>query len=203
MELGFSVEIVEKLEEQGRWPDLTRLERFRPDALKACAWMLAHDVPHRDICAALKPFSPCTVQAVADHPVYGISVVTQKARLTAQMKLAFRLGIEAKLKDAQDGKLSIFDLKLLWEMIQISEGGVTQRTEVVESPEAAEYRAWLEQTRQQMRDVSPPPPGMVSEAEILPAVRHEAAPLLPPSSSGVPLSTQYTPEDSQSSDYDS
>jgi len=173
-ELGFDVVFVERLEREGRWPDLTRLQALRPDALKACAWMLAHDVPHREICEALKPFSPCTVQAVANHPVYGLSVVTLKGRLTEKMKLAFRLGIEGKVQEAKDGKLSMFDLKLLWEMIQISEGGVTQRTEHVESQEATEYREWLEQTRQAMRDVTPGP-GMVSEAETLPAV---AAPVL-------------------------
>lgn len=173
-ELGFDVVFVERLEREGRWPDLTRLQALRPDALKACAWMLAHDVPHREICEALKPFSPCTVQAVANHPVYGLSVVTLKGRLTEKMKLAFRLGIEGKVQEAKDGKLSMFDLKLLWEMIQISEGGVTQRTEHVESQEATEYREWLEQTRQAMRDVSPGP-GMVSEAETLPAV---GAPIL-------------------------
>lgn len=173
-ELGFDVVFVERLEREGRWPDLTRLQALRPDALKACAWMLAHDVPHREICEALKPFSPCTVQAVANHPVYGLSVVTLKGRLTEKMKLAFRLGIEGKVQEAKDGKLSMFDLKLLWEMIQISEGGVTQRTEHVESQEATEYREWLEQTRQAMRDVTPGP-GMVSEAESLSAV---SAPVL-------------------------
>jgi hypothetical protein len=167
-ELGFDVAIIERMESEGRWPDLTRLEARRSDALRAAAWMLAHDVPHREICSALS-LSPCTVQAIAAHPVHGLPVVTLKARLTGQMKLAFRLGIEGKVQDAKDGKLSMFDLKLLWEMIQISEGGVTQRTEHVESQEATELRVWLEQTRQAMRDVSPGP-GMVSEAETLPAV---------------------------------
>lgn len=147
MELGFPVAIVETMEDAGRWPDLTRLRARRPDVLRAVAWMLAHDVPVRDISSALS-VSPCTVQAVADDPALGVAVVTQKASLTARMRLAFRLGIERVLADLERGtKMPVFDLKLLHDMIQLADGGATSRMEHVivhESPHAAALLKLLE-----------------------------------------------------------
>ena len=153
-ELGFPVEHVEAMEEQGRWPDLTRLQARRPDKIKAAVWMLGHDVPVRDICEALS-LSPCTVQKIGE--VHGETVVTQKSRLTARMKLAFRLGVEKQVERAKEGKVSMFDLKLLFDMIQLTEGGATQRVEVVLSQEEQEAAQFYHKIRQDA--------GMVLEAE--------------------------------------
>ena len=146
-ELGFPVSVVESMEEKGRWPDLSRLRARDPGKLKSCAWMLAHDVPVRDICEALS-LSPCTVQAVADDPQLGVSVVSQKARVTTRMKLAFKLGIERVLADLSAGKkLPVFDLKLLHDMVQLADGGATSRVEHVHtlSHEEEELRQFMSQ----------------------------------------------------------
>lgn len=129
-ELGLVLELVESMEMQGRWPDLTRLRARRPDVLQAAVWMLGHDVPVRDICAALS-VSPCTVQRIIEDPALGQSVVTQKRHVTANLRLAFRLGTEHLIEQARAGKLDAFALKLIHDMIQLADGGATSRTEHV------------------------------------------------------------------------
>lgn len=155
-ELGFVVNVIEEMEGKGRWPDLSRLQARNPALLNGIVWMLGHDVPIRDICKALK-VSPCTVQAVRESPHCNPAVVTEKARVTALMKLAFRLGVESLVEKAKKGKLSAFDLKLLWDMIQIDEGGVTQRVEVRMTEEDAESIRYFQEARRQ--------PGMVCDVE--------------------------------------
>jgi hypothetical protein len=157
-ELGFPVEVLEKLELRGIH-DLTRLKEREPWKVKAIVWLTAHDVPVRDICDCVG-VSPVTVQLVQESPECETSAVTIKARLTARMKMVFRLGLEAKMQEAKDGKLSLFDLKLLFDMIQLSEGGATQRIEYVEDPELAELKRFLA-----AQQVAPAPLPMVREAE--------------------------------------
>lgn len=145
---------IEAMEAAGRWPDLSRLEARRPDVLAGIVWMLARDVPVRDICEAWK-VGPCTVQSVASSPRFGQSVVTQKARLVDRMKLAFRLGIEKQVELAAEGKLPMFDLKLLHDMIQLADGAPTVRVEHTESPEVAAFRQMLLQQAQRRGMVLP------------------------------------------------
>lgn len=164
-ELGFPLHVLEKLEGRGIH-DLTRLRARDPWKVKAIVWLIAHDVPVRDICDCVG-VSPVTVQLVQDSPDCKTSAVTLKSRLTARMKMVFRLGIEAKLQEAKEGKLSMLDLKLLFDMIQLQEGGATQRIEYVEDPELAELKRFL---AAQASQAVP----MVREAEIMPQLSQHA-----------------------------
>lgn len=129
-ELGFSVSVVESMEAEGRWPDLSRLRARRPELLDVAVFLLGCKTPVRVVCEKLK-LSPCTVQAIMDDPDLGKSVVSQKAEVMAQMKLAFRLSIEHQVELARQGKLGDLATKFLFDMIQLWDGGATSRTEHV------------------------------------------------------------------------
>lgn len=184
-ELGFPLHVLEKLELSGIH-DLSRLRAREPWKIKAIVWLIAHDVPVRDICSCVG-VSPVTVQMVQESPECKTSAVTLKARLTARMKMVFRLGIESKIQEAKDGKLSMLDLKMLFDMIQLSEGGATQRIEYVEDPELAELKRFLAAQAGQ-------PAPMVREAEIMPQLP-ERSPTLP---EPLPLPTNGSLTDTQS-----
>ena len=142
------------MEQAGRWPDLSRLEQRRPDIIAGIVWMLGRNVPVRDICEALS-VGPCTVQMVAASPHFAESVVTQKARLVSRMRLAFTLGIEKQVELARDGKLPMFDLKLLHDMLQLADGAPTQRVEYTVDPAVAAFRQVLLQQAQRLEMVLP------------------------------------------------
>lgn len=167
-ELGFAVDVVEAMEAQGRWPDLTRLAARKPEILKAAVWMLGHSVPVRDVCKALS-LSPCTVSAIqARHPD---AVVTQKRQVAAMRRLAIQLGMERVVELARDGKLTVFDLKLLWDMEQVESGGVTERRELVVSGDAEQAVEFYERLRERAGALGD---RIVLEAEILGATGAEA-----------------------------
>lgn len=181
MELGFSIDLVTKEEDAGRWPDLTRLEARRPDILGAIVWMLSRDVPARSICDALE-VSPCTVNRVRHDPKWREVVVSKKQTVAEMIDTVLLLKLEHVLDEARAGHLpSAFDMKLLFDIRQLLTGGVTQRVEVTES--AAE-RAALEFFQQARK--SSPPAGMVFEAEILPQIAPQSVRGLPES---VPVNT--------------
>lgn len=163
-ELGFPVSVIEQMEEAGRWPDLTRLRERKPELLGVMVWMLGHSVPVTEICRACK-VSPCTVERVRHSDFTREAVVSEKADNLAKMKLAFRLSLEHKIEEAQKGKLNMFDLKLLWEMIQMEEGGVTSRSEHVLTAGDAATMAFFDGLMMPRLAA-----GMVREAEILPAM---------------------------------
>lgn len=165
MELGFSIDLVTKEEDAGRWPDLTRLEARRPDILGAIVWMLSRDVPARSICDALA-VSPCTVNRVRHDPKWREVVVSKKQSIAEMIDTVLLLKLEHVLDEARAGNVpSAFDTKLLFDIRQLLTGGVTQRFEVTES---AEERAALEFFQQARKSL--PPAGMVFEAEILPQI---------------------------------
>lgn len=154
LSLGIPLDVVEAMEQAGRWPDLSRLEQRRPDIIAGIVWMLGRNVPVRDICDALS-VGPCTVQMVAESPHLAESVVTQKSRLTSRMRLAFTLGIERQVELARDGKLPMFDLKLLHDMLQLAEGAPTQRVEHTMDPAVAAFRQVLLQQSSKREMVLP------------------------------------------------
>lgn len=165
MELGFSIDVVESEEEAGRWPDLTRLEQRRPDILGAIVWFLARNVSVRTICKALKPLSPCTVNAVRNHAKWKKAVVSEAKTVVDMLDETLRLTVEDALDKARDGKMpSIFEAKLLFEMRQLLSGGATQRVEIQATSEEEEALKFFQQARLQAGS------GMVFEAEILPPV---------------------------------
>lgn len=165
MELGFAVEIIEKEEAAGRWPDVTRLEDRRPDILGAIVWMLARDVPVRSICDALKPLSPCTVNAVRHHPRWKEAVVSKRQTIVEKIDTILAMKLDQVLDDAKRGELpSVFDSKLLFDMRQLMTGGATARVEVVESNEEKQAREFFERARQVTQL---PPLTMDSEVEII------------------------------------
>lgn len=169
-ELGFPVEIVETMEEQGRWPDLTRLADKKPEVLNGIVWLLARDVPVREISKALK-VSPCTVNAVRHHPVYGAAVVSNAGDINKNLEFVLVAKAQDLAEQARAGKLpNMFDTKLIFDILQLRTGGATQRVEVVESAEAREAKAFFEQARQA-------PAGMVLEAEVISPMGATAAAL--------------------------
>ncbi len=169
-ELGFPVDVIESEEKAGRWPDLTRLEARRPDILGAIVWFLARNVPVRSICRALKPLSPCTVNAVRNHPVWKKAVVSESRTVVDMLDETLRLTVEDALDKAREGKMpTIFEAKLLFEMRQLLSGGATQRVEVQVSSEEEEALKFFRDARRQTD------PGMVFEAEILPPVADVSA----------------------------
>lgn len=152
-ELGFPVEILERLELRGIH-DLTRLKEREPWKFKAICWLLAHDVPVRDVCECAS-VSPVTVQLVMADPQSKTSAVTLKSRLLDKMKMTFRLGIEKQMELAKEGKLSMLDLKLLFDMIQLLEGGPTARVEHVADPELEELKKFLSAGRADLLSMVP------------------------------------------------
>lgn len=153
-ELGLEVPVGEAalsvLEDEGRWPDLTRLKARRPEVLRTAAMLLGFGTPVRTVCEVCR-LSPCTVQAIKDDPVLGQSVVSQKAETLTQMKLAMRLSIEHHVEQAKAGKLDMLSTKMLFEMIQVLDGGATSRTEhVVTIKTDADEALWrlVQDTRQ-------------------------------------------------------
>lgn len=130
-ELGFCVDLsLEALEQEGRWPDLSRLRARQPEKLDTAAMLLAAKVPVRTICEKLR-LSPCTLQAIMDDPELGQSVVTQRAELVKNMKLAHRLAVEHQVELAERGELDPLAVKLLFDQIQLLDGGATSRSEHV------------------------------------------------------------------------
>lgn len=189
-ELGFPVDVIEAEETAGRWPDLTRLEARRPDILGAIVWFLARNVPVRSICRALKPMSPCTVNAVRNHPRWKKAVVSESANVVDMLDETLRLTVEDALDKARDGKMpSIFEAKLLFEMRQLLSGGATQRVEVLVTSEEEDAVRFFQNARKPQTD-----PGMVLEAEVLPAVGDASVAL----STSVPLNSFTHSGDSES-----
>lgn len=171
-ELGFPVSVVESMEQQGRWPDLTRLADRKPEVLNGIVWMLAHDVPVRQIEKALG-VSPCTINAVRHHPVHGAAVVSKSGDINKDLEFVVMAKARELRELAMDGKLpSVFDTKLIFDILQLRTGGATQRVEVVESPAEREASEFFEQAR---RDGS----RMVFEAEILPQMADSGSLPLP------------------------
>jgi hypothetical protein len=188
-ELGFHVDVIEAEEKAGRWPDLTRLEARRPDILGAIVWFLARNVPVRSICRALKPMSPCTVNAVRNHPKWKKAVVSESANVVDMLDETLRLTVEDALDKAREGKMpTIFEAKLLFEMRQLLSGGATQRVEVLVTSEEEDAVRFFQSARQQT------PPGMVLDAEVLPAVGEASAVL----ATSVPLNAFTHSGDSES-----
>ncbi len=190
VELGFAVEVIETMEDAGRWPDLTRLAARRPDALRAAVWMLGHSVPVRDICEALK-LSPCTVQSIADQQ--GEAVVSQKRQVAARRRLAIQLSMEHMVERARKGELNAFDTKLLWDMEQVESGGVTDRREQVHGVDVTEAEAFYERLKALAGGGQA---GMVLDAEVIsptaptpskPAQLADQGPIKPLSSDPNPL----------------
>ncbi len=176
MELGFSIDIVEKEEADGRWPDLTRLEARRPDILAGIVWFLVRRVPVPSICEALK-VSPCTVNAVRHHPKWKEAVVSKSETLAGQIDEILTLKVESVLDEARLGKLpSAFDMKLLFEIRQLLTGGATARVEHQHSPEEEESLRFF----QAARKAALPPSEMVFEADILPQLSGSGAVPMPP-----------------------
>lgn len=164
MELGFAIDVVEREEDAGRWPDLTRLEARRPDILAGIIWFLARDVPVKSICAALK-VSPCTVNSVRNHPKWKVAVVSESKGVVGQIEEILQLTVQHVLDEARSGKFpSAFDAKLWFEIMQVKTGGATARVEHVHSLEEEESLRFF----QAARKAALPAPGMVFEAEILP-----------------------------------
>ena len=162
MELGFSIDLVTKEEDAGRWPDLTRLEARRPDILGAIVWMLSREVPARSICDALE-VSPCTVNRVRHEPKYREAVVSKRQNIAEMIDTVLLLKLEHVLDEARAGRVpSAFDTKLLFDIRQLLTGGATQRVEVTESAAEKEAAEFFQQAR------ALPPAGMVLEAQILP-----------------------------------
>lgn len=185
-ELGFPVDVVEAMEQAGRWPDLTRLKARRPEVIPLVCWLLGLQTPVREICKRLQ-LSASTVQEIGEK--YADSVVTEKAGVAKLRRLALRLGMERIVEQAEAGKLGVFDLKLLWDMDQVEGGGVTSRTEVRYTAEDEQAFTEFEQLRQRAR--------MVLEAEILP----QAAPALAPSADLIPMPSNTRHGDSQAPDF--
>lgn len=159
-ELGFPIEIVETMEAQGRWPDLTRLADRKPEVLRGIVWMLSHAVPVKEIQRALK-VSPCTINAVRHHPVYGAAVVSESEDINQCLEFVLVAKARQLKEDAMEGKLpNTFDTKLLFDMLQLRTGGATQRVEIVASDAEREAQAFFEQASKQAS-------GMVLEAEVL------------------------------------
>jgi hypothetical protein len=183
------VDVIEAEEKAGRWPDLTRLEARRPDILGAIVWFLARNVPVRSICRALKPMSPCTVNAVRNHPKWKKAVVSESANVVDMLDETLRLTVEDALDKAREGKMpTIFEAKLLFEMRQLLSGGATQRVEVLVTSEEEDAVRFFQSARQQT------PPGMVLDAEVLPAVGEASAVL----ATSVPLNAFTHSGDSES-----
>lgn len=139
------------MEAEGRWPDLTRLKARRPEVLAVAVQLLGYGTPVRTVCDLCR-LSPCTVQAIKDDPVLGQSVVSQKAEVLSQVKLAFRLSIEAHVEAARKGELDMLGTKMLFEMMQVLDGGATSRTEhVVTIRSEADEALWrlVQDSRQQ------------------------------------------------------
>jgi hypothetical protein len=148
-ELGFPLQVVEREEAAGRWPDLTRLEARRPDMLAACVWMLARGVSVRSICKALG-LSPCTVQRVREDVRWREAVVTQQQGVVGMVDEILRLTVEDVLDKAREGKLpAVFALKLLFDIRQLLSGGVTARTEVRVTSEEEDFQRFLAAARAQ------------------------------------------------------
>lgn len=165
MELGFPLDVVEAMEGDGRWPDLSRLSKRRPEVIPLVCWLLGLETPVREICKRLK-LSPCTVQKIGEE--HAGSVVSEKAGVAKLRKLAIRLGMERVAEQAAEGKLTVFDLKLLWDMDQVESGGVTERKELRVTGEEAEALAFFQSLEKQAG-------GMVFEVEVLP---QSAAPVV-------------------------
>lgn len=160
-ELGFPIEIVETMEAQGRWPDLTRLADRKPEVLRGIVWMLSHAVPVKEIQRALK-VSPCTINAVRHHPVYGAAVVSESEDINQCLEFVLVAKARQLKEDAMEGKLpNTFDTKLLFDMLQLRTGGATQRVEIVASDAEREAQAFFEQASKHQAS------GMVLEAEVL------------------------------------
>lgn len=165
MELGFSIEVIEKEEKAGRWPDLTRLEARRPDILAGIVWFLARGVAVKSICKALT-VSPCTVNRVRHDPRWKEAVVSQSKGLAAKIDEILSLKVDEVLEDALKGKLpSIFDAKLLVEIKLAITGGAPLRVEIVAGEEEKEFLRFFQLARQQH---ALPGPERVREVEILP-----------------------------------
>ncbi len=163
-ELGFSLDIVEREEKAGRWPDLTRLEQRRPDMLAAIVWFLARGVSVKSITKALK-VSPCTVNRVRHDPRWQEAVVSESKGVVQKLDEILALTVDDVLAQAREGRLpSIFDLKLLFDIRQLLSGGFTQRVEVKASADEEEFMRFMMQARLADKQGS----GMVFEAEFLP-----------------------------------
>lgn len=175
-ELGFEVDVIEDMEREGRWPDLTRLEKRRGDLLKAVVWLLASGIPVKTICKKLS-LSPCTVNRIRHDPKWEKAVVSEKATLVEMFDEVLVLKAEQLRDDARDGKLpSIFDSKLIFDMRQLLSGGVTARVEVKASPEEEAFMHFMMQARLADKRGS----GMVLEAEFLPQSARDVTPAAMP-----------------------
>lgn len=189
-ELGFQVDVIEGMERDGRWPDLTRLEARRPDLLKAVVWLLAGGIPVKVICKKLT-LSPCTVNKIRHDPKWEKAVVSEKATLVEMIDEVLVLKAEQILDDARDGKLpNVFDTKLLFDMRQLLSGGVTQRVELKASAEEEDFMRFMMQARLADKQGS----GMVLEAEFLPQSAIRDVGPIPSPASPLPIQT----EDSES-----
>lgn len=175
-ELGFEVDVIEDMEREGRWPDLTRLEKRRGDLLKAVVWLLASGIPVKTICKKLS-LSPCTVNRIRHDPKWEKAVVSEKVTLVEMFDEVLVLKAEQLRDDARDGKLpSIFDSKLIFDMRQLLSGGVTARVEVKASQEEEDFMRFMMQARLADKQGS----GMVLEAEFLPQSARDVTPAVMP-----------------------
>lgn len=177
-ELGFQVDVIEDMEREGRWPDLSRLEKRRPDILKAVVWLLSAGLAVKTICKKLS-LSPCTVNRIRHDPKWEKAVVSEKATLVEMFDEVLVLKAEQLRDEAREGKLpNIFDSKLIFDMRQLLSGGVTARVEVKASQEEEDFMRFMMQARLADKQGS----GMVFDAEILPqsAIRELAPVPTPP-----------------------
>lgn len=172
-ELGFEVDVIEDMEKEGRWPDLSRLEQRRPDILGAIVWFLARDVSVKTITKALK-VSPCTVNRVRHDPRWKEAVVSESKGVVQKLDEILALTVDDVLAQAREGKLpGIFDLKLLFDIRQILSGGVTQRVEVKATSEEEDFMRFMTQARLAERGS-----GMVCEGEFLAQGARDVTPVL-------------------------
>lgn len=193
-ELGFEIDVLEGMERDGRWPDLTRLEARRLDILKAVVWLLSAGIAVKTICKRLS-VSPCTVNRIRHDPKWGKAVVSEKASLVEMFDEVLMLKAEQLRDDAREGKLpNIFDSKLIFDMRQVLSGGVTARVEVKASPEEEEFMRYMMQARLADKQGS----GMVLEAEFLPQMARDVTPAATPIPSAAQMNTKADETDLES-----
>ncbi len=113
--------------------DVSKMRLSRPDVIGPIIHMLGLRRPIHEISKVCR-VSNGTVLEVLNDPEHGPKIQEQRAHFATQVRNALRLGIEATVKKYAEPKAKappVFDLRMLYEIATLEEGGATQRVEVV------------------------------------------------------------------------
>jgi hypothetical protein len=187
-ELGFPVDVAELLEQRGVYT-AERLQARKPELVAAAKRLLGHGITAKMTSEILG----IDIRAVLEIARIGEAegaITPYKERTLRQLRAVITLALDSLIERAKKGAVSPIEVCALIDKAELLSGGATSRVEVVEDPETAEFRRFLQAQARGMGTGSP------DSAQKGPA----AAPALRPAAPGPLVDALYTEsKDSQSS----